>query len=106
MAEEDANGELTPQELKEKLDAGAIQLIDVRTAAERESGGIPGSVHIDFDQLTEAAQTIDREKPVVLYCGSGNRSGVAAEAFRISGYDAYSLAGGIKAWLEAGLEVE
>ena len=50
--------------------------------------------------------TLDKDKPVVVYCRSGSRADVAAEALRASGYDAYSLEGGFVAWLEKGLPAE
>ena len=43
---------------------------------------------------------------MLFYCRSGNRSGMAAEAFREAGYDAHNLAGGIEAWAEAGRPLE
>jgi rhodanese-related sulfurtransferase len=74
------------------------QLIDVREPYEREAGYIDGSRHITLVSLTEAAATIDREQPVVFYCRVGARSAMAMQAFRASGYEAYSLRGGLVRW--------
>jgi rhodanese-related sulfurtransferase len=94
---------MTPDE----IDAGAVQLVDVRTPEEREAGRIAGdTAHIPFDELQARAQEIDRSTPVVFYCRSGDRSGSAADAFAASGFDAASLAGGIVGWDEAGKPVE
>jgi rhodanese-related sulfurtransferase len=57
-------------------------------------------------ELDADAQQLDREKPVILYCRSGDRSGMAADALRASGWEAYSVAGGLVAWAEAGLPLE
>lgn len=94
--------EINPDE----LDEGA-QLIDVRTQEERDAGHIPGdTAHIPFDQLHARAGEVDKARPVVFYCRSGDRSASASDAFDASGFDAASLAGGIVAWEEAGKPVE
>jgi rhodanese-related sulfurtransferase len=85
--------------------AGA-QLIDVREAYEHEAGHIPGSRNIEVTGLTAAAESLDRDKPVVFYCRSGDRSTMPAEAFRASGWDAYTLDGGLAAWVDAGQPLE
>jgi rhodanese-related sulfurtransferase len=79
-----------------------LQVIDVREPYEREAGHIDPSRHIELNRLTGEAATIDRERPVVFYCRVGARSGMAAEAFRGSGYEAYSLDGGLVRWAGEG----
>jgi len=74
------------------------QLIDVREPYEREADYIDGSRHISLVDLTAAAESIDRERPVVFYCRVGARSAMAMQAFRASGYEAYSLRGGLVRW--------
>jgi rhodanese-related sulfurtransferase len=87
--------------------AGDVQLVDVRTTEEREAGRIPGdTAHIPFEELHARAAELDKDRPVVFYCRSGDRSGVAAEAFEASGFNAVSLTGGMLAWQEGGREVE
>lgn len=99
--------EVTAQEARARLDAGEVQLVDVREPAEWEAGRIPGDVrHIPMGDLTAQAATLDPETPVVFSCRSGARSLMAAQAFRASGFDAYSLAGGLLAWREAGLPLD
>jgi rhodanese-related sulfurtransferase len=98
--------ELTPAETKARLEAGEIQLIDVRTQEEWDAGHIPEARHIELDDLTAQAGTIDSDRAVVFSCSGGNRSEMAADAFRASGFEAYNLAGGLKAWIDAGLPVE
>ena len=98
--------ELSPARVAEMMDKEA-QLIDVREPDEREAGRIPeDTAHIELDQLTEQAGSIDRERPVVFYCRSGSRSMLAAQAFAAAGYDAHNLDGGLKAWVAEGRPLE
>lgn len=76
----------------------AVQVIDVRESYEREAGHIAGTRHIELVQLSSAADTVERERPVVFYCRVGARSEMAAQAFRAAGFEAYSLSGGLLRW--------
>ena len=98
--------EIAPERLAELIEAGDVQLIDVRDDDEHAAGRIPGSRHIPISALSAEAATIDRERPVVLYCRGGNRSPMAAQALRASGYEASNLAGGLLAWAEQGRPLE
>ena len=98
--------ELDPAEARRRVDEEGWQLIDVREPYEVEAGRIPGARHVEFAQLTAQAESIDRGRPVIFQCRVGNRSAVAAEAFRGAGYEAYNLSGGLVAWVEAGLPIE
>jgi rhodanese-related sulfurtransferase len=106
MADNDI--ELTPDETRRRFEAGEVQLIDVREPAETGVSRIPGDDVrlIPLAELTAQAPSIDKDKPVVFSCRSGGRSLMAAQAFRASGYEAYSMAGGLLEWSEAGLPVE
>ncbi len=95
--------ELSPARVASMDDA---QLIDVREAYEYEAGHIPGSRNIEVTELTAAAESLDQSKPVVFYCRSGDRSSMPAEAFEASGWEAYSIEGGLNAWVEAGQPIE
>jgi rhodanese-related sulfurtransferase len=81
---------------------GAPEVIDVREPYEREAGHIEGTRHIALVELSAAADSVERERPVVFYCRVGSRSLMAAQAFRASGYDAYSLRGGLARWVDEG----
>jgi rhodanese-related sulfurtransferase len=95
--------EIDPGQIAASLGEGsAPQLIDVREPYEREAGHIAGSRHIELQELPSAAASVDRERPVVFYCRVGNRSLMAAQAFRASGYDAYSMRGGLARWADEG----
>jgi rhodanese-related sulfurtransferase len=80
----------------------APQVIDVREVYEREAGHIAGTRHIELVKLTSEAASVERERPVVFYCRVGARSEMAAQAFRASGYEAYSMRGGLRRWAEEG----
>jgi rhodanese-related sulfurtransferase len=95
--------ELPPDRVASMSDA---QVIDVREDYEHEAGHIPGSRWIDPTELTAAAASLDQSRPVVFYCRSGDRSTMPAEAFRASGWEAYTLEGGLTAWAEAGQPLE
>jgi rhodanese-related sulfurtransferase len=80
----------------------SLQLIDVREAYEREAGHIDGTRHIELVELSGAAASVERERPVVFYCRVGSRSAMAAQAFRASGFEAYSMQGGLMRWAQEG----
>jgi rhodanese-related sulfurtransferase len=98
--------QLTPDRVAELLESGEAQVIDVREDHEHEAGHVPGDRHIVLPKLSEEAGSLDKDRPVVVYCRSGSRAEVAADALAASGYEAYNLEGGFVAWLEQGLPAE
>jgi rhodanese-related sulfurtransferase len=96
----------TPQEVAVLWADGTIQLIDVRERHEHEAGRIAGTRLIELGSLQQEAGTIDPKQPVVFYCRSGARSGMATEAFEQAGFDAHNMTGGMLEWAAAGLPVE
>lgn len=97
--------DLAPAEAAARLREGTWQVVDVRTAEERPDGVIEGDVLIPLDELSARAGEIDPQRPALIYCRSGARSAMAVAALRAAGYDAHNLAGGMLAWLDAGLPV-
>jgi rhodanese-related sulfurtransferase len=97
--------EVSPERAQELARDGG-ELIDVRTPEEHDAGHIEGDRPIPFDHLKDEAGGLPKDQPVVLYCRSGDRSAAAVDALRASGYDAYSIEGGILGWQEQGLPVE
>ncbi len=91
---------------KALIDAGEVQLVDVREPHEWDAGRLAGARHIELERLASEAETLDRDRPVLFYCRLGARSGMAANAFRRAGYDAYSLDGGLTEWDARGLPLE
>jgi rhodanese-related sulfurtransferase len=102
----DLQVDVTPERARELHESGDVQLVDVREEYEWEAGRIAGARHIPVAELTEQAQTLDRERPVVFYCRSGARSSMATQAFNASGFDAHNMTGGIVAWDAGGLPLE
>ncbi len=77
-----------------------ILLLDVRTNAERKSNHIKGSLHIPLNQLSKRSAELKKfkDKEIVCYCRSGNRSLNAALILQKQGFNAANLKGGIAAW--------
>jgi rhodanese-related sulfurtransferase len=99
-------GDYTPRQLHERLASGGVQLIDVRQRHEHDAARIAGDWLIELSDLQAHAGEIATDRPVVLYCHSGGRSAWACSALRSSGFDAHNLAGGILAWVAAGLPID
>lgn len=62
------------------------QIIDVRTKEEFKSVANPNSLNIPLDQISKNLNKINRNKPVILVCRSGNRSGMAARILKQNGF--------------------
>jgi rhodanese-related sulfurtransferase len=98
--------DLPPGRVKEIVEAGDAQLVDVREDYEWEAGRIAGAHHIELEHLASRADELDKEKPVIFQCRVGRRSALATDAFRAVGFDAYNMRGGIQAWADEGLPLE
>jgi rhodanese-related sulfurtransferase len=101
--------EVTVKQVRTMQEAGTpVVLLDVRDQAEANLGMIPGSVHISRGTLEgKIERAVPRDAKLVLYCSSGNRSLLAGDMLRQMGYgDVSSLAGGIRAWVEQGGELD
>ena len=101
-----ADVDVDAERAKSLIDAGEIQLVDVREPHEWEAGHIAGARHIELERLAFEAESLERERPVLFYCRVGARSGMAASAFRRAGFEAYSLDGGLSEWDRRGLPLE
>lgn len=98
---------ITPAEYQARFGAHADHiLIDVRTPEEFASGHIPGAVNISVDELAQRLNEIPQDKPVVLYCRSGNRSNQAAQILERAGYTQIYDLGGIITWVQQGYPVQ
>jgi len=98
--------ELDPADVAAKVEAGEVELIDVRRDYEHEAGHIAGSRHVEMNDLTAQAGAIPKDRPVVFYCRGGSRSAMAAEAFSQAGFDAHNMTGGITGWVAQELPLE
>ena len=83
-----------------------VQLLDVRTAKEFNTGHLPDALQADFtkkSEFFERIKYIDKSKPVYVYCLSGGRSSAAAKWMRENGYTkVVEMDGGLIAWKQAG----
>ena len=96
-----------PQDYKAQFDPGTDHaLIDVRTPQEYAGGHIPGSVNIPVESLASRLDEVPHDKPVVVYCRSGNRSATAADILVENGYKSVFDLGGIQDWIAQGFAVE
>lgn len=77
-----------------------VQIVDVRTPEEYSKGHIPGAVNMDVQGNNFASQiaTLDKERPVAIYCRSGRRSKRAAQKMSDIGLQVIELNGGILSW--------
>ena len=101
--------EITPREaIAERRAGGDVVFLDVREPNEFNLGHIPGSLFIPRGTLeTQVEQRIPRDRRVVIYCASGNRSALAADTLQQMGYaNVASLSEGWRGWVGAGGDVE
>lgn len=84
-------------------------ILDVRTPEEFAAGHVEGAVNIPHDQIAARLPEIERyaQAPVVVYCRSGRRAGLAAEVLGEAGFtNLHHLTGDMEGWIAAGLPVE
>ncbi len=102
--------ECTVEDVKARQAAGEkFLLVDVREESEFAAGHAAGAIHLGKGVIERDIETRvpDPATPLVLYCGGGFRSALAADALQKMGYtNVISMDGGWKAWMQAGLPVE
>src|SRR5918993_468177 len=102
---------LTPAEFEAGIrNNDSVQLLDVRTAGEYQSGHLQNALLADWKDAKEFERRIsfiDKTKPVYVYCLGGGRSAAAAQKMRAFGFqNVYELTGGINAWKAAEKTIE
>lgn len=102
-----ADGAISPTEAAGLIkESKNLQLIDVRTPPEYADGHLSKAKLIPLQELEARWTEIDKGKPILLYCRSGHRSGMALKFLQEKGYaQAKHMEGGINAWKAAGLPV-
>lgn len=99
--------EISADDVRQQLGTGrSFHLLDVREESEFEAGHLPGAVHLGKGILErDIERTVpDLDAEIVLYCGGGYRSVLAADALQRMGYrNVSSMAGGWRGWRDAGL---
>ncbi|HXE75363.1 MAG TPA: rhodanese-like domain-containing protein [Candidatus Xenobia bacterium] len=102
--------ELSIEEVKAKLEGGEnFRLIDVREGEEHARGHLPGAESLckGIIERDIEERVPNHETPIVLYCGGGYRSALAADNLKKMGYkNVWSMWGGWRAWSEAGFPTE
>jgi rhodanese-related sulfurtransferase len=97
-------------DVKRKLDSGErFHLVDVREESEFGRGHLPGAIHLSKGIIERDIEKAipDKAAPIVLYCGGGFRSALAADNLQKMGYtNVISMDGGWRGWTEAGYSVE
>ena len=97
--------EIGPEELKRMQESGEqFALIDVRDKEEADQGMIPGATNVSRGKLEYSIDqvTSDKDKKIVLYCGGGSRSALAAWMLKKMGFkNVISLAGGYRGWSQS-----
>ena len=92
---------------KAEVEGKKVQLVDVRTPGEYTQGHLENAVNINvFDKaFISKAETLDKSKPVYVYCKSGGRSMKAANMLKSNGFNVVNLNGGIGSWMRNGFKV-
>jgi rhodanese-related sulfurtransferase len=102
--------EVTVDETRKRMQSGnGVRLIDVREDNEWEAAHAAGAEHLGKGIIERdiEAGVPDKSTEVVLYCGGGFRSALTADVLQEMGYtNVFSLAGGWKAWKDAGAPIE
>lgn len=112
-ARQQARTESTPPEVAASpataaaAQASAPVYVDVRTPAEFAAGHVVGAVNIPYDQMPQRWAELDslRTKPVVLYCRSGHRAGIALEELKTHGFTGVVNGGGLEGLKTKGVPV-
>lgn len=100
---------ITSEEMEELLNLEDVQLVDVRTPSEYNEGHVPNAQNINFydENFDEQIETLDKSKPIIVYCKSGGRSAKCASKLIEKGFEKiYDLEGGFSQWKFKGLTVE
>jgi rhodanese-related sulfurtransferase len=100
--------EVSVEEARERVQQGA-RLIDVREESEWNAGHARGADHLGKGVIERDIEKnfSDKNAEIILYCGGGFRSALSADTLQKMGYrNVFSMAGGWRAWKEAGAPVE
>jgi rhodanese-related sulfurtransferase len=98
--------EISPAEARQQSESGGAVLIDVREDEDWREDHAKGAKHLTRGtvELEIEEQVPDLKTPIICYCGGGSRSALVTESLQKMGYEnVRSLAGGFRAWKEAGL---
>jgi rhodanese-related sulfurtransferase len=96
------------EECKEILDENEnVILLDVRTPGENAMSKIANTILIPLNELQSRTDELDKDKKILIYCATGNRSQIACHILQQAGFgDCFDVRGGISTWQRAGFDVE
>lgn len=107
IAQQTETAVISPQETHQLLNDTAVVLLDVRTVQEHAALRIIESPLITLRELESKIHELEplKNKKIIMYCRSGNRSGIATKILRQHGFNAVNMLGGITRWKSEQLPV-
>ncbi|MBO8159220.1 rhodanese-like domain-containing protein [Thermosyntropha sp.] len=99
---------ITSEDLQKKIDAGQdMMIVDIRSPEDYAKGHIKGAINIPFKEVNKHFDEFPKDKPVYIYCYTGQTAGQTVAVLKVLGVDAYSVKSGFDlGWVPAGLPVE
>lgn len=97
-------GDITVEQAKILIESKpSLTILDVRTQEEYDSGHIEGAILIPISELEDRLDELSKNKEMLVYCRTGNRSSTAVNVLRANGYTKiFHMKNGITAWTQAG----
>lgn len=93
-------GRLSPQQVRARLDKGDLTVVDVRPATEYATGHLPGALGAPVEKLVASTFSAPRDRDVLVYDASPERSRAAAERLLAAGYKVFEMPGGLMGWIK------
>lgn len=98
--------EVDVTEAARRSEQGEAVLLDVREDEEWQAGHAPQARHLPMSAIQERLAEVPQDRPLLAICRSGDRSGQVTAALERIGYEIDNVAGGMKAWANAGLPLD
>ena len=106
---DDAKSRIREVGIEDVKEMAGAQVVDLREDSDWDKGHLPGALHLSRGALESRVEKLlpDKDAPVVLYCGGGGRSALAADTLQVMGYtNVRSMKEGFRGWTAAGLPTE
>ena len=91
---------------RQQAQVAEFSILDVRSPQEWAKGHVPGARHIFLPDLPDQLKTLDKTKPMAVYCDSGYRASIGASLLQSYGLEVLNVPGSWQAWTSSGLPVE
>lgn len=98
----------SPADFKKQVEGKKVQLVDIRTPQEYNQGHMEGALNYNYykPSFMQQMSSLDKSKPVYIYCRSGNRTDSAAKKLKRAGFTkVYDLNGGVNNWMRSGFKL-